>query len=73
MNTNIRTFLRDFAAFKAEARRGRMVRIRDREGDFLFTAVRARRQLLGPARGKIRFAGDLTRPTLLAAAWKPSL
>lgn len=73
MNTNIRTFLRDFTAFKAEARRGRMVRIRDREGDFLFTAVGARRHLLGSARGKICFAGDLTRPTLLAAAWRPSL
>ena len=54
-------------------RRGGTVRIRDREGEFLFTAVGARRHLLGSARGKIRFEGDLTRPTLPDDAWKPSL
>ena len=73
MNVNVRTFLRDFAACKAQARRGRTVRIRDREGEFLFTAVGTRRQLLGSARGKIRFTGDLTQPTLPDEAWKPSL
>lgn len=73
MNVNVRTFLRDFATCKAQARRGRTVRIRDREGEFLFTAVGTRRQLLGSARGKIRFAGDLTQPTLPDEAWKPSL
>ncbi|MFM9091946.1 MAG: hypothetical protein ACKOUK_09440 [Verrucomicrobiota bacterium] len=73
MTTNIRSFLREFATFKAQARRGGTVRIRDREGEFLFTAVGARRHLLGSARGKIRFEGDLTRPTLPDEAWKPSL
>jgi hypothetical protein len=73
MHVNIRTFLRDFATCKAQARRGGTVRIRDREGEFLFTAVGARRHLLGSARGKIRFAGDLTQPTLPDDAWKPSL
>ncbi|MFZ9838982.1 MAG: hypothetical protein ACO3JJ_10665 [Opitutaceae bacterium] len=73
MNVNVRTFLRDFATCKAQARRGRTVRIRDREGEFLFTAVGTRRQLLGSARGKIRFGGDLTQPTLPDEAWKPSL
>jgi hypothetical protein len=73
VNVNVRTFLRDFATCKAQARRGRTVRIRDREGEFLFTAVGTRRHLLGSARGKIRFVGDLTQPTLPDEAWKPSL
>jgi hypothetical protein len=73
MTTNVRTFLREFAAFKAKARRGGTVRIRDKEGEFIFTAVGARDTLLGAARGKIAFHDDLTRPTLKADGWKPSL
>jgi hypothetical protein len=69
VNTTTRTFLRDFSIYRAQARRGGTVRIRDREGEFLFTAVGARRHLLGSARGKIRFEGDLTRPTLPDEAW----
>ena len=73
MTTNVRTFLREFAAFKARARRGDTVRIRDKEGEFIFTAAGARRTLLGAARGKITCQADLTQPTLPAEGWKPSL
>ena len=34
---------------------------------------RARKSLLGAAKGKIVFHGDLTRPTLKNDDWKPSL
>lgn len=73
MTTNTRTFLREFTAFKARARRGGTVRIRDKEGEFIFAVVGARRTLLGAARGKIRSHDDLTRPTLDSSGWKPSL
>lgn len=73
MTTNVRTFLRDFSTFKAKARRGGTVRIRDKEGEFLFTAVGQRRTLLGAARGKIAFHADLAKPTLADSAWKASL
>jgi hypothetical protein len=73
MVTNVRTFLREFPAFKARARRGETVRIQDKEGGFLFTAVGTRRTLLGAARGKIAFSHDLTKPTLKDSDWKPSL
>ena len=71
MNTTTRTFLRDFSLFRALARQGRPVRIRDRDGEFLFTAVGVPRQLMGSARRKIRFEGDLTRPTLPDYVWNP--
>lgn len=73
MTTNVRTFLRDFAAFKARARRGETVRVQDKEGEFLFTATIARKSLLGAARSKITLHSDLTQPTLAADSWKPSL
>lgn len=73
MITNTREFLRQFAAFKAKARRGETVRIRDKEGDFVFAISSPRRSLIGAARGKIAIHGDLTGPTLAAEAWKPSL
>ncbi|MBE7537906.1 MAG: hypothetical protein LC114_18255 [Bryobacterales bacterium] len=72
MTTNTRTFLRDFAAFKAQARKGGTVRVKDREGEFLFTASRTRKTLLGAARGRMLFRGDLTRPTLANDCWSPS-
>lgn len=73
MTTNVRTFLRDFSTFKAKARKGGTVRIRDKEGEFLFTASGPRTTLLGAARGKIVFHADITGPTLKADGWKPSL
>jgi len=73
MPTTVRTFLREFASFKARARRGETVRVHDKEGEFLFTAAAARKSLIGAARGKIAFRGDLTQPTLAADNWKPSL
>lgn len=73
MTTNVRTFLREFATFKAKARRGEMVRINDGKGEFIFTAVQARKTLLGAGKGKITFHGDITGPTLPNSAWKPSL
>lgn len=73
MTTNVRTFLRDFSTFKAKARKGCTVRIRDKEGEFIFTAVGQRRTLLGAARGKIAFHADLAKPTLADTAWKASL
>ncbi len=73
MTTNVRTFLREFTRFKATARRGGTVRIRDGAGEFFFTAVGSRKTLLGSAKGKIVFPHDLTKPTLSAEAWKASL
>lgn len=73
MTTNVRTFLREFSVFKAKARQGSTVRIRDKEGEFLFSAAGARNTLLGAARGKITFHGDIAAPTLKGEGWKPSL
>ena len=73
MVTTTRQFLRDFAAIKAKARKGEAVRVQDKEGEFLFTAATTRKSLLGAAKGKIRFHGDLTKPTLRNESWKPSL
>jgi hypothetical protein len=73
MVTNVRTFLRDFATFKAKARKGETVRVKDKEGVFLFSADAPRKSLLGAARGKIVFHDDLTKPTLKNDGWKPSL
>jgi hypothetical protein len=73
MITNVRTFLRDFTTFKARARKGETVRVQDREGEFVFSAAGSRKSLLGAARGKITFHGDLTQPTLSNDSWKPSL
>ena len=73
MITNVRTFLRDFTTFKAKARKGETVRVQDKEGEFVFSAAGLRNSLLGAARGKITFHGDLTQPTLSNENWKPSL
>ena len=73
MTTNVRNFLRDFATFKAHARKGTTIRVQDKEGQFLFTSSAPRKSLLGAAKGKIVFHGDLTRPTLRNDDWKPSL
>lgn len=73
MQTNTRSFLRDFAAMKAKARNGQIVRVTDKEGEFLFTAASTKKSLLGAAKGKIRIAGDLTNPTLSHDDWKASL
>jgi len=72
MVTNVRTFLREFTTFKAKARRGETVRVKDKEGVFLFSADAPRKSLLGAARGKIAFHADLTKPTLANDDWKPS-
>jgi len=74
MNTTTRSFLRDFAAHKAKARRGETVRIKDREGEYIFMAVSLkRRSLLGAAKGLIRSTDDLSSPTLQDSEWKPGL
>jgi hypothetical protein len=73
MVTNTRQFLRDFATFKAKARAGQMIRVQDKEGEFLFTVVAARKSLLGVAKGKITFHADITAPTLTEGDWRPSL
>jgi len=73
MVTNTRNFLRSFASFKAKARKGETVCVQDKEGAFLFTAAVRRQSLLGAAKGKIVFQGDLTKPTLPNESWKPSL
>jgi hypothetical protein len=73
MVTNTRNFLRSFTSFKAKARKGEAVRVQDKEGEFLFTAATSRKSLLGAAKGKIVFHGDLTKPTLRNESWKPSL
>lgn len=73
MVTNTRSFLRNFATYKAKARRGEAVCVQDKEGEFLFTAAAPRKSLLGAARGKIVLHDDLTKPTLSDEAWKPSL
>lgn len=58
---------------KAKARNGQVVRVKDKEGEFLFTAASKRKSLLGVAKGKIHIAADLTKPTLGSDDWKPSL
>jgi len=73
MVTNTRNFLRSFTSFKAKARKGEAVRIQDKEGEFLFTAAATRKSLLGAAKGRIVFHGDLTKPTLPDESWRPSL
>ena len=73
MITNTRTFLRDFAAMKARARKGEAVRVRDRDAEFVFTAATGGKSLIGAARGKIVLHGNLTGPTLASRDWKPSL
>jgi hypothetical protein len=71
--TNVRTFLRDFTTFKkAKARKSETVRVQDKEGELVFSAAGPRKSLLGAARGKIAFHGDLTQPTLSNDRWKPS-
>jgi hypothetical protein len=73
MTTNVREFLRHFAAFRAKASRGESIRIRDRAGEFVFAAAGPRRTLLGAARGKIKIHGALTKPTARDGLWQPSL
>lgn len=73
MQTNTRNFLRDFTSMKAKARKGEVVRVKDKEGEFLFTASSARKSLLGAAKGKIHLKDGLTRPTLRNNEWQPSL
>ena len=73
MKTNVRTFLREFATFKAKARKGETVMIEDREGRFHFTAVGVRKTLLGAAKGKIKIHGDIVGPTLKNSEWRASL
>jgi hypothetical protein len=73
MVTNTRGFLRNFATYKAKARRGEAVRVQDKEGEYLFTAAAPRKSLLWAAKGKIVFHEDLTKPTLTNDHWKPSL
>jgi hypothetical protein len=73
MQINTRSFLRNFAAMKAKVRNGQVVRVKDKEGEFLFTAASTRKSLLGAAKGKIRIVSDLTKPTLSSGDWKPSL
>lgn len=73
MVVNVRTFLRDFASAKAKARKGVTVRVKDKEGEFLFTSAQPRRSLLGVATGKMVIHADLTKPTLPPGGWKPSL
>jgi CRP-like cAMP-binding protein len=73
MHTSTRAFLREFAAMKARARRGEVVRVKDKEGEFVFTAASTNKSLLGVAKGKIRVLADLTEPTLQPRDWRPSL
>ena len=73
MITNARAFLRDLTTFKAKARKGETVQARDKEGEFVFSAAVPRKSLLGAARGKIVFHGDLTQPTLSNDRWKATL
>lgn len=73
MTTNTRRFLREFATFKARARRGETVRITDKEGEFVFTAAASRKSLLGAAKGRLVIRADLTKPTLAPGSWRPSL
>jgi hypothetical protein len=71
--TTTRKFLRNFRSFKARARKGEAVRVKDKEGEYLFTAASPRKSLLGAAKGRIIFHGDLTKPTLSDDGWNPSV
>ncbi len=71
--TNVRNFLRNFAAYKMKARCGETVRVKDGEGEFIFTATTPRKSLLGAAKGRIVIHDDLTKPTLHDEDWRPSL
>ena len=73
MTTNTRNFLRDFTTIKARARKGEVVRVMDKEGEFLFTASSSRKSLIGAAKWRIRIQADLTKPVVASDAWKPSL
>jgi hypothetical protein len=73
MVTNVRDFLRNFAALKSKARRGETIRVKDREDEFVFTATKPRKSLLGAAKGRIAIHDDLTKPTLRNEDWQPSL
>jgi len=73
MVTNTRDFLRSFTAYKAKARKGETIRVREKECEYLFTATVLRKSLLGSAKGKIEFQDDLTKPTLPKEGWRPSL
>lgn len=73
MPTTVRSFLRNFADYKAKARKGEVIRVQDREGDFVFTAATQPKSLLGAARGKIKVHEDITQPTLNDEAWHPNL
>jgi hypothetical protein len=73
MKTNTRTFLRSFTTFKAKARKGETVKVHDKEGVFIFAAESPRKSLLGAAKGRITYHGDLTKPTLSGKDWRPSL
>jgi hypothetical protein len=64
MMTNTRNFLRSFTTFKAMARKGETIRVRDKDFEYLFNAAMPKKSLIGSARGKIGFKGDLTKPTL---------
>jgi len=73
MTTNVRTFLRNFAAYKSKARLGQTVRIKDGEGEFIFAASKPRRSLLGCVKGRMTIHGDLAEPTLPDGEWRPSV
>jgi len=73
MQTNVRNFLRDFAAIKARAQKGEIIHVIDREGEFLFASATRKRSLLGASKAKLLVHGDITGPTLSTEAWKPSL
>jgi len=73
MPINTRNFLRNFSAVKARARKGEAVRVQDKEGEYLFTALAPRKSLLGAVRGRIVIHGDITKPTLAGDHWRPSL
>jgi hypothetical protein len=73
MPTTTRDFLRNFASHKAQARRGRPVRIQDKDGEFVLTAVSPKKTILGCAHGTLKINGDLLKPTLPDSAWNASL
>ena len=67
MVTPGRAFLRDFTTFKAKARQGGTVRVKDKEGVFLFRADGPIKSLLGAAKGEISFHADLTKPNRITS------
>lgn len=73
MVTNVRTFLREFAACKTRALNGETIIIRDRADEYVFSVKSRRRSALGCAKGKIIIKADLTKPTLPDEFWRPSL